>query len=277
MLGVTDVRFIGLCDGAGYDVDELLRGIARTVGEFKPDVIFAPDQDVDSECHADHLNVGRCARQIACFAPYGGIMAGYEAESAPVKVLAYYMTARPNTYVASGGYIRRQLDAVFSCHKTQFPDGSADAKAIALYLKIRAADFGLRSLKGKAEGFRAMSAFRCTVCPRPDYKKHIKTPETRCLRCFWRYKLCFTWLLRFPSRRLRQPRRRPLRPPLPQAHGRRLCRPASWADASRNSISLGIAYFAMCLEAYSIIWRRVSSSAGTPGLSTRNTLTRCIR
>ena len=57
MLGVTDVRFIGLCDGAGYDVDELLRGIARTVGEFKPDVIFAPDQDVDSECHADHLNV----------------------------------------------------------------------------------------------------------------------------------------------------------------------------------------------------------------------------
>ena len=122
MLGVTDVRFIGLCDGAGYDVDELLRGIARTVGEFKPDVIFAPDQDVDSECHADHLNVGRCARQIACFAPYGGIMAGYEAESAPVKVLAYYMTARPNTYVASGGYIRRQLDAVFSCHSAVSED-----------------------------------------------------------------------------------------------------------------------------------------------------------
>lgn len=89
MLGVTDVRFIGLCDGAGYDVDELLHGIARTVGEFKPDVIFAPDPDVDSECHADHLNAGRCARQIACFAPYGGIMAGYEAESAPVKALLY--------------------------------------------------------------------------------------------------------------------------------------------------------------------------------------------
>ena len=159
------MRFIGLCDGAGYDVDELLRGIARTVGEFKPDVIFAPDQDVDSECHADHLNVGRCARQIACFAPYGGIMAGYEAERAPVKVLAYYMTARPNTYVASGGYIRRQLDAVFSCHKTQFPDGSADAKAIALYLKIRAADFGLRSLKGKAEGFRALSSLQMHCMP----------------------------------------------------------------------------------------------------------------
>lgn len=165
MLGVTDVRFIGLCDGAGYDVDELLHGIARTVGEFKPDVIFAPDPDVDSECHADHLNAGRCARQIACFAPYGGIMAGYEAERAPVKALAYYMTARPNTYVASGGYISRQLDAVFSCHKTQFPDGSADAKAIALYLKIRAADFGLRSLKGKAEGFRALSSLQMHCMP----------------------------------------------------------------------------------------------------------------
>lgn len=84
---------------------------------------------------------------------------------APVKVLAYYMTARPNTYVASGGYIRRQLDAVFSCHKTQFPDGSADAKAIALYLKIRAADFGLRSLKGKAEGFRALSSLQMHCMP----------------------------------------------------------------------------------------------------------------
>ena len=135
------------------------------MGEFKPDVIFAPDPDTGSECHADHLNAGRCARQIACFAPYGGIMAGYEAESAPVKALAYYMTARPNTYVASGGYVRRQLDAVFSCHKTQFPDGSADAKAIALYLKIRAADFGLRSLKGSAEGFRALSSLQMHCMP----------------------------------------------------------------------------------------------------------------
>lgn len=45
------------------------------------------------------------------------------------------------------------------------PDGSADAKAIALYLKIRAADFGLRSLKGKAEGFRAMSSLQMHCMP----------------------------------------------------------------------------------------------------------------
>lgn len=165
LLGVSDVRFLNLRDGAGYDTDELLRGIARTVGEFRPDVIFAPDPDVDSECHADHLNVGRCARQIACFAPYGGIMAGYGAASAPVRALAYYMTARPNSCVASGKYLKRQLDAIFTCHKTQFPDGSQDAKAIALYLKIRAADFGLRSLKGRAEGFRTLSALQMHCMP----------------------------------------------------------------------------------------------------------------
>ena len=165
MLGVEDVRFMGLRDGAGYDNDELLRGIARTVGEFKPDVIFAPDPDVDSECHVDHLNVGRCARQIACFAPYEGIMAGLEAESAPVKALAYYMTARPNCYVSSAGYMKLQLEALFGCHKTQFPEGSAEARAIALYLKIRAADFGLRSLKGKAEGFRTLTAVQMHCMP----------------------------------------------------------------------------------------------------------------
>lgn len=165
LLGVTDVRFIGLRDGAGYDIDELLRGIARTVGDFRPDVIFAPDPDVDSECHADHLNVGRCAKRIACFAPYGGIMESFEAQSAPVKALALYMTARPNSHVASGKYLKQQTEAIFSCHKTQFPDGSPDAKAIALYLKLRAADFGLRSMKGRAEGFRTLSSLQMHCMP----------------------------------------------------------------------------------------------------------------
>lgn len=156
MLGVTDVRFLDLCDGGFYEQKDLISKLAQVAGDFQPDVILAPDPDVTSECHADHRNVGAAARQVAYFAPYAGIMAGYEAAAAPVQALAYYMTAKPNRYIKTGGYLHLQHKSIFTCHRSQFPEGSADEKSIGLYLKLRAIDFGLRSGKGCAEGFRVL-------------------------------------------------------------------------------------------------------------------------
>lgn len=164
-LGITDVRFLDLCDGGFYDPQELLRRLARVVGDFQPEVILAPDPAVTSECHVDHLNVGAAARQVAYLAPYPGIMAGYGATAAPVQALAYFMTARPNQFVKTSGYLRAQLESVFGCHLSQFPQGCGDAKSISLYLKLRAVDFGLRSLKGCAEGFRVLGVTQMHCLP----------------------------------------------------------------------------------------------------------------
>lgn len=168
MLGVTDVRFLSLSDGGFYTREELLTGIAQVIGQVQPEVLFAPDPCVASECHMDHLNVGQAVRNLACFAPYSGIMANYGARSAPVKALAYYMTARPNRFVSTRGHVARQLRAIFSCHLTQFPPDSTDAGSIRLYLKLRAADFGLRSLKGQAEGFRVLGPTQMHCLPEAD-------------------------------------------------------------------------------------------------------------
>lgn len=155
-LGVSDVCFLGLSDGGFYEKTELIAGIAKAVSDFKPDVIFAPDPCVSSECHIDHLNVGEAARQIAYFAPYSGIMEQYGAESCNVQLLAYYMTAKPNLFFKTRGYLNKQIDSVFSNHISQFPADCSDAAVIPLYLRLRAIDFGIRSLKGCAEGFRAL-------------------------------------------------------------------------------------------------------------------------
>ena len=201
MLGVNDVRFLGLCDGGFYEQKELIRGIAQVVSAFSPEVIFAPDPCVTSECHIDHLNVGNAARQIACFAPYSGIMACYQGmedgkdmvtagdvqeispdtkctgsasdraakrvavSGAPVQALAYYMTAKPNRFVKTSGYLQKQLDSIFGCHSSQFPEGCLDAKSIGLYLKLRAVDHGIRSLKGCAEGFRVLGVTHMHCLP----------------------------------------------------------------------------------------------------------------
>ena len=168
LLGVEDVRFLRLSDGGFYRQEELFAGIARVIGEAQPEVLLAPDPCVRSECHIDHLNVGEAVRRLACLAPYEGIMAGYGGKSAPVKALAYYMTARPNRFVATRGHADRQMKAIFDCHITQFPSNGAEARSIRLYLTLRSIDFGLRSLKGRAEGFRVLGTTQMHCLPEAD-------------------------------------------------------------------------------------------------------------
>ena len=163
-LGVSDVRFLGLSDGAFYERAELLEGVLRTVGEVKPQLIFAPDPDTGAECHPDHLAAGKAAKQAAFFAPFAEIMERHGAEAADVQAIAFYMTARPNRYVKTRGFTERQLQSLL-CHKTQFPKESPAFKTIALYLRIRSADFGVRTLYGHAEGFRVLGRTQMHCLP----------------------------------------------------------------------------------------------------------------
>lgn len=157
LLGVSDVRFLDLSDGGFYSSEDLINGIARAVGECRPELIFAPDPDTGQECHVDHLNAGRAAAHVACMAPYPGIMEKYGAAAADVKGIAFYMTARANRFVkVTKEMVRLQHDSIFKCHTSQFPAGSDEAKQLALYLKLRSADFGLRNLCSHAEGFRVL-------------------------------------------------------------------------------------------------------------------------
>ena len=164
-LGIKDIRFLNYCDGGFYAADELLASIAEVIGDFRPDVVFAPDPDVSSECHVDHLNVGRAAKQLALFSGNPGIMERYGAQASAVQLLAMYMTAKVDQYVGTAGYLESQLAALFGCHNTQFPGGSAAEKSIRLYLKLRASEFGLKSGHKTAEGFRVLDRTRMHCLP----------------------------------------------------------------------------------------------------------------
>ena len=164
-LGVNDVHFLGLSDGGFYNTEDLRAAIAKAVGTIKPQVIFSVDPDVPNECHIDHLNVGQESKIIANFASNEQIMAQYGAQSAPVQVLALYMTAKPNVYIRTSGHIKKQLSSVFDVHLSQFPKGCPMAASITKYIKLRSFFFGLRSFKGHAEGFRVMDGLRMHCFP----------------------------------------------------------------------------------------------------------------
>ena len=168
-LGVKDVRFLNLCDGGFYRKQEMIDGIAQAVGAFGPEMIFAPDPLSKSESHPDHLNAGSAARRIANFAPYPGIMERYGAEAADVRAIAFYMTADPDRYVkTSPELLRKQKEAVFRFHKSQYPDGSEEAKSIALYLSLRSGEFGLRNFCRAAAGFRVQGRTQMHCLPEAD-------------------------------------------------------------------------------------------------------------
>ena len=164
ILGIEDVRFLNLSDGGLYDIKDMMRGIARVIGETQPQVVFAPDPEVTSECHADHRNTGEASRRMACFAPYQALMEQYGAAYADVRAIAFYMTAKPNRFVKTRGMMQRQLDAIL-CHKSQFTEESEAYRNIVLYLRLRAADFGLRSFCRQAEGFRVLNQTQMHCLP----------------------------------------------------------------------------------------------------------------
>lgn len=155
-LGVKDVKFLNFSDGGAYDTNELFKAVMEEIGDFQADIVFAPDPCVSSECHTDHLNVGQVVRRAACFAPYPGIADMYGAKNANVKAIAYYMTAKPNAYVGTKETIKKQFIAIFDCHQSQFPPNSSQASSVKSYLEVRSIEFGIRSLKGRAEGFRVL-------------------------------------------------------------------------------------------------------------------------
>ena len=167
-LGVTDVRFLELTDGGFYGKDDMLRGIAGVISSFQPDIIFAPDPLPGSECHIDHLNVGKTVRTLAVNASNPGIMKKLGAEPCPLKAVAFYMTAKPNVYMKTTGFLKKQLDALFTNHVSQYPEGCADRTAIELYLKLRAKDFGLRSFHITAEGFRILGTIHMHCLPEAE-------------------------------------------------------------------------------------------------------------
>jgi len=164
-LGVKKVSFLRLCDGGLYDEQELFRLMARAIGEAKPDVIFCPDPDVRSECHVDHLRVGRTAKQLAFIAPFEKIMKEHGAEPSDVKALAMYMTASPNRYVRTNGYFNKQIETLKTSFPSQYPAGHPALDSVILYLKLRAHEYGLRKFTTTAEGFRVLGRTQMHCLP----------------------------------------------------------------------------------------------------------------
>lgn len=167
ILGVKEIYFLGLSDGNQYAYDQLLYGIAEMIDYVKPDMLLTVDPDSTAETHMDHLNVGRAVKELANFANYPEIFERYldriPRERIDIHAVAFFMTAHPNRYVRVSKTVKAQIQAIMA-HESQYPKGSA-LDSVLLYLKLRRIEFGFKSLKGAAEGFRVLDRTRMHCLP----------------------------------------------------------------------------------------------------------------
>ena len=155
LLGVTDVRFLPYDDGGDYDKTAMKRDIVEAILDVCPQAVFCPDYTVPSECHPDHLNVGRVTTDAVFTASWDKLTARMGLSGSVEGItLAYYYTHKPNSYVGVGKTYKLRRRAI-ACHKSQFTH--ADLKNLNTYFTLREIRFGLRSCKRRAEGYRVLA------------------------------------------------------------------------------------------------------------------------
>lgn len=163
LLGVTDVTFLPFHDGAMYPVEEAAIAIAKEIVRLKPDIVFAPDPNVRSECHLDHIKTGNAVKTSVIMSPFESIMQSVGGTGChSVSGLAFYYTDKPNAYVPVKKTFGARKAALLE-HKSQFDEKTIDD--IVMYFKLRSVRFGLRTLKGLSDGYRALSPMHMHCFP----------------------------------------------------------------------------------------------------------------
>lgn len=159
IIGAKKVTFLTYDDGGDYSETDIKNDILKKIVEFKADVVFTPDPLLKTECHSDHLKVGRATSTAFMFSGIAGVPKdkfGLEAYAA--KALAYYYTEIPNVrYKVKKQDVETQIKAL-----QQFPsqfkvvDNMDQMKMISAYIKFRALRAGFWRFKGRAQELRVV-------------------------------------------------------------------------------------------------------------------------
>lgn len=163
LLGAEEPVFLPFADGGLYAVEDLAKALAAEIVRSRPQVVFAPDPDLASECHADHLKTGLAAKLAMNLAPFPAVMRslGVEGSWQP-EALALYYTDRPNAFVPAAPTMPARL-AALRLHRSQFDETTL--KDIERYQRLRALRLGLRRLRGPCDGYRALGKLHMHCFP----------------------------------------------------------------------------------------------------------------
>ena len=159
-MNVKNVEFLALEDGGDYSVDEVIRRLAPVILKYNPDVIFAPDCKLQTECHPDHIKVGEAVRLCTQIVPHpeslrrrGIDIDGFTTFPGNIT-LALFFTDQPNTKVAvSQANLGEKIQSLM-LHVSQTQDPSIEL--LLNYFKLKALKLGEGTETGLAEDYQVL-------------------------------------------------------------------------------------------------------------------------
>jgi N,N'-diacetylchitobiose non-reducing end deacetylase len=157
ILGVKNLHWLEYADGGSLFVGDIRAEVTRVIREVKPEAVLVCDPWLPYEAHSDHIRTGLASAEAAFLANMPNfypedLQQGLQPHA--VKMIAFYYTAYPNTFIEVSGTWEKKMAAV-SCHKSQFPPGSGDE--FKAYLTAKAAALGREHSCKMAEAIKVLS------------------------------------------------------------------------------------------------------------------------
>ena len=69
-MNVENVEFLDLEDGGNWSKKDAIKKLAPVILKYNPDIIFAPDSRLKTECHSDHIKTGEVVRRLTQIVPH---------------------------------------------------------------------------------------------------------------------------------------------------------------------------------------------------------------
>jgi LmbE family N-acetylglucosaminyl deacetylase len=156
--GVKDTFFLGFPDAGDYKEEAVAKELAKIILNINPDFVFAPDPNLPSEIHPDHLKAGNAVKLALLYCGYPlvyqenvGEVPNDLLQSFRFRNLGFYFTHRANKFMRlNQNHVQTQRKAIL-CHGSQFSN-TDEFNQIMRYLSIRGRIFGSLGKRSK-EGF----------------------------------------------------------------------------------------------------------------------------
>lgn len=159
-MNVNNVEFLNLEDGGSFNEEDVIQKLAPVILKYQPDIIFAPDSRLKTECHHDHIITGEAVRYLMQIVPHPESLRRHKVnvdnvETFPVNItLALYFTDEPNTKVeVSENNLNEKIQSLL-LHTSQMQDASTGL--LLNYFKLKALKEGSGTSTGLAESYQVL-------------------------------------------------------------------------------------------------------------------------
>jgi len=154
ILGVTDLRFLGIPDGECPAGDSLRSRIVAVIREVKPEIVMTADPFLPYECHPDHRATGMAAAEACLFS--SNVHYDNDGIHTPWSVagIAFYGTAWPNAFINVDATWDAKM-AALAAHKSQFDPQYLGL--LAMYFDSKAREYALDKGFERAEAFKVLA------------------------------------------------------------------------------------------------------------------------